>query len=173
VNKGISTSTWLLIGALLLAVIFLVPGLIETADDTMTLTPNDNQVQQEQQDRLSVETIIDNPDQYQGQNVELTANMGEVVSERGFTLGNPQPLSQDLLVLAPPQLVNNETELQNEVLGTDTEMVMVQGTVTRLNFDDVERTWGVTLDREALSDYENQPVLLAQRIEQVNQQVSR
>jgi hypothetical protein len=149
-----------------------VPGLIGTADDEVAFDPNQRQFQEEAPDGLSVDQIVGNMEAYEGQNVALTAEVAQVVSERGFTLGNPQLLQDDLLVLASPQLVGAGMNVENDVLGSDPQRVMVEGTVVRLNVDQIEQLWGVELDREALGDYQDRPVLLAQQIVRVNQQTS-
>lgn len=130
------------------------------------------QQQQEQQRQqgagsevdLTVDDILDNPDQYIGRTVAVKGDVGEMLEEnRIFTLSDGDVLGSDELLVG----VSNPDLLRNGLQGGD--QIVVNGTVEMFRLQEVERRFNMDLDDGQYQDYEGKPAILAQTITKVEE----
>lgn len=101
---------------------------------------------------LSVETIVENMDEYEGQDVVLVGEATRALSEHVLILNGLPFGTNDLLVVTP--------EFAPGVF-VDFVPVRVEGTVEELDIAEAEAFVGVELDN-LIEDYEGEPVIYAE-----------
>ncbi|MBZ8179088.1 hypothetical protein [Oscillatoria salina] len=103
--------------------------------------------------------IASNPEQYYGKRVAVEAQIEEVVDRNSFTLDASGLSDRDLLVVQFDSLGSIPREEQT---------VVVTGIVRQLQVTEVERDYELTWDLEIINkleaEYENKPVLFADKI---------
>lgn len=123
-----------------------------------------------------LEEIAEEPEEYYGKTVTVAGSIGDVHSQRLFTLREEGIIDLDdsLLVLAP------EGTNMRRLAGYDTGEIMVvtdtpatvRGTVRPMKRDEIERDYGIAdwvelgIDESTFfNDYDNRPVLVADHID--------
>lgn len=184
-RKGISTATWVLIGVVvLMLVIFGVPNLTNESGDVLGTEDALNELNQQGQkvgedlrnlgedvaeevpnvdmeDRESsnvIEDINNNPQNYVGQEVTVTAEVEEIRDNNVLTLEGPglEP-DQDLIVVSSQGFL----DANNRPIYSDEDVLTVTGTVQMLNVPDIESTLGVDIPDSVLVDDPQRPVIVA------------
>ncbi|AFZ35424.1 hypothetical protein Sta7437_1868 [Stanieria cyanosphaera PCC 7437] len=115
------------------------------------------QNQNQNQENVTIEDMTGNAEEYVGQQVTVRSTIQEELGDTGFILQNNQ------LFGGSPVLVFNPL---NRSLNRPSEDVPIQvtGTVQQFVIDDLEREYGLTIDRELYTDYENQPAIIADNL---------
>lgn len=106
--------------------------------------------------------ILRSPTIYDGRVVTVTGDVDEVMSQRAFTIDSMLSTG-DLLVLGTepvPQV--NDADGMRELIASDS--VIVTGRVMNFIIPEIETEVGWDLDREIETEFENQPVLIIERI---------
>jgi hypothetical protein len=112
---------------------------------------------------LTVAQIMEDPEQYIGQQVTITANAEEIIGERAFKLDEDDALAggidNDLLVIGAAA---NEPQFDEGILNE--EQVTVTGTLRMFNREQLGADLGYDLDADTFADWEGQPVLVAESV---------
>lgn len=107
----------------------------------------------------TVALILENPTQHYGKTVTVSGEVAELHGPRAFTLGGPDWLSGELLVLAAEPLPPVRGREGNAQLAKG-DLVQVTGPVRRVVIADIEREIGFDLDRELEKAFENKPAVV-------------
>ncbi len=189
-DLGISTTAWLIIGAVALVIILIValPLLVRFGRSLRTavsqaspspsgqvLSITDEQdvavgVRRTDEDsRMVVTGIATDTNRYLGKKVNFKGNISNVIEERAFTVdvgGDGQP--SELLVIAPKSMLVAEGNREYYIFNRG-DLVEIEGTVRSLdirNVNVIERQLGrgVYLNRGRLYYYDGQPVVIAKSV---------
>ncbi|OKH45609.1 hypothetical protein NIES30_18945 [Phormidium tenue NIES-30] len=110
--------------------------------------------------------ISANPEQYYGETLAVTGEVGEIQSEGTFTLDEDRLLgAEDLLVIyAQPKAGTSASEAVPPTI-TDDEQVAVTGVLRPFVVSELERdydlTWDAGVQEQLEADYSERPVLIA------------
>lgn len=110
--------------------------------------------------------ISENPEQYYGETLAVTGEVGEIQSEGTFTLDEDRLLgAEDLLVIyAQPKAGTSASEAVPPTI-TDDEQVAVTGVLRPFVVSELERdydlTWDAGVQEQLEADYSERPVLIA------------
>lgn len=110
--------------------------------------------------------ISENPEQYYGETLAVTGEVGDIQSEDTFTLEEDQLLgAEDLLVIyAQPRAGSPASEAVPPTI-TDDEQVAVTGVLRPFVISELERdyelTWEAGVQEQLEADYSERPVLIA------------
>lgn len=127
---------------------------------TLLLPLNGNAQQMEQnqnQDNVTLEDMTGNAEEYIGKQITVRSTIEQKLGDSGFVLQNDQFFG------GSPVLVINPL---NQSLNRPSEDIPIQvtGTVQQFAIDDLEREYGLSIDRELYTDYENQPAIIADNL---------
>lgn len=158
-QKGINIPTWLWVSIVsFLFFVFVLPLLGGSLfSPTETNGPERT---------VSVERVAENPDPFLGQTVTVNSKVNGAIGNRAFTLEIPRSLGGQLLVVGPKpfEAVGGGP---GEVLFNSGDAVEVTGTVRKFNLTRMEQELGVDLQDEEFSQFEDKPVLIANRVQEV------
>ncbi len=151
------------LGAVALAVVLTLPVAAQQGHPQPQGTPQSQQQVGTAGAMSTVEAIVDNPEQFYDQTVTVAGEVNEVHGKRAFDIREKGVLDVDdkLLVISKKDLTNLDKD----------SMVEVRGKVQRFVKDDIAREHNITdwsdygLDTDALSSFENRPVLIAENIQ--------
>lgn len=116
--------------------------------------------------------ITADPEQYYGQALAVTGEVGDIQSETTFTLNEERLLgSDDLLVIyAQPKAGSSSVMAAPPPTITDDEQVAVTGVLRPFVVSELERdydlTWDAGVQQQLEADYSERPVLIATQIYQ-------
>lgn len=133
-------------------------GAVDT-DDAVEATDDDTTEREAGADpeSLSFDEVSDDLAARAGEEVTVTAQVDDVVTDQVFTV-----TSLDGITLEPIVVVGAETE---EVVEADTAIRVTGVVADTFVLTDVEDTVGIQLDDEILGDFEDRPYLEATHIE--------
>jgi hypothetical protein len=112
---------------------------------------------------VTVDAITDDPEDFYGQRVTLTARVDEVFGKQSFTLADSDPaLKERLLVVThQPRPTGEATAVAPR------DVLVVEGTIRRLVVSEVEHEVGIELEPAVVTRFEDRPVLVAREIRTV------
>jgi hypothetical protein len=127
---------------------------------TLLLPLNSNAQEMEQnqnQDNVTIEDLAGNAEEYIGRQVTVRSTIQEELGDSGFVLQNNRFFGGSSVLVINPL---------NRSLNRPSEDVPIQvtGTVQQFVIDDLEREYGLSIDRELYTDYENQPAIIADNL---------
>ncbi|BAU62826.1 unknown protein [Stanieria sp. NIES-3757] len=113
--------------------------------------------QNQNQENVTIEDMTGNAEEYIGQQVTVRSTIQEELGDSGFVLQNNRFFG------GSPVLVINPL---NRSLNPPSKDVPIQvtGTVQQFVIDELEREYGLSIDRELYTDYENQPAIFADNL---------
>ena len=104
---------------------------------------------------VSTAEISENIASFIGQSVTVRNDISETIGERGFIL------DQDRILSGETVLVIDTSKNTSKFFGDRTPEIIVNGTVERLDLNDLEQNYSLNLDRNLYARYEGKPVILA------------
>lgn len=149
-------------------VIALLIGLIVWAlnmnnnDGNADVTNRDNTAVVEDEKESTLTKILDDPENFIGKEVTVTAEVQDVFTNRVFKISN-DVVGDELLVVAPQALTDKQAKEAEEFLA-DNANVRVTGTIRRATVSEVERDYSLTLDPQVEVEFENKLILVADTI---------
>ncbi len=174
-QAGLSTIWWVL-GIFVLIVLVAIPFINnpnndlslnnlrnEGVEDIGVLNPEDEPAMTER--NAMDETIMQNPDDYIGQQVTFSADVDETYDTRTFSLENPGALEPSLLVLSRNPLQGQGGAPGEGSFIDENSSVQVTGTIRVFNIADFESEYGVDLDDAAYADWEGKTVVVADSVQ--------
>lgn len=163
-NKAVLIIIALVVIALLIALVAWVMNSNNTSNNAVVHESNDtaNNGVVEDEKESTLTKILDNPDQYIGQKVTVTAEVQDVLTPRAFKISD-DVVGDELTVITSKPLSEQQTQQAEEFL-QDNANVRVEGTVRRVTVAEVERDYTITLDPEIEVEFENKVVLVADSI---------
>lgn len=111
---------------------------------------------------VTIDDIVDNPQDYVGQTVTVSGEIGRVYGPNAFTLGSDAALGEGILVIIPSTA--NVTGLRTDgTLYYEEDVIQVTGTVREQSIAEVEQELGLDFDPQLDVDYEGtQPMIVAE-----------
>ena len=114
-----------------------------------------------------VSAILANPERYYGQEVEVSGGVGQVIEPRALAILDRRDLRApgaipEATVTDRGLLVIN-TSGDNPTL-SERQDVLARGTLRPFDIATVEQDLGVDLDDDLYTEYEDRPVILAERV---------
>lgn len=106
---------------------------------------------------VDVATITENIDHFRGKSVLVRNDVLETIGDKGLILDKDRAFSGDsiLVIDASETLLSFATEKEK------TPEVLVSGQIERLSLTDVKQKYNLNLDPNLYTQYENQPVIIA------------
>lgn len=139
------------VGALMLASAAVLLPACSTEDPEAVTTP-------EEQENVTREDVVEDTESLVGQTVSIRGKLQETVGEASFLMDENQLFGgEEIMVIN----VSGQPLLVPDV--GDSE-VQVTGEVENLVIADVEREYGLTLEPELYTDYEDRPVIIAESV---------
>lgn len=157
------------VGTIIIILVLLVGGFLvfslvnkdnDVPDNVNIETPTAEEVVPDDDDLLS--QIIENPDQYYGQQVTVVGEIQDLYTTRVFKISD-QTVGQELLVITPEPLSEQQAAEAEELL-EDNADVRVAGTVRQLVIAEVEEELSIDLDEQVEVEFRNKPVLIANNV---------
>ncbi len=180
-QSGITATGWIVIGAIaLLAIFVLIPALtggqfsplgganeiLEEGRGGITGEPQGDQTPAQPP---TLDEIVNNTDNYIGQQVTVTGEVSEVLSANAMTIDEPGLFGESLIVVTqnPIPQINEMDQVQDDYIFQQGDRVRVTGTVRRFNLTDIENQIGTDLDDATFQGLENNPAVIATRVEKL------
>ena len=107
---------------------------------------------------VDVADITQNAKGYLGKTVLVRNDVIETVGEKGLVLDKDRAFSGETI------LVISISPMPSIFFNDKTPEVLVNGTVERMNFTNIEQKYGLKLDRNLYNQYETKPVIIAQSL---------
>ena len=104
---------------------------------------------------VSTAEISENIDSFIGESVTVRNDVVETIGDRGFIL------DQDRILNGETVLVIDTSKNSSKFFGDRTPEILVNGTVERLNLNDIEQKYSLNLDRNLYARYEGKPAIFA------------
>lgn len=172
--KG-NTTVWVVIAVLIVAIVGVIymfstqPTYDEAA---MTQSPAlvgdeapndieyvDEEISESPDQGTTASDVLSNPEQYEGQRVQLRAEVEEWVASRAFVLDAQGVVADNLLVITDtPQLIFEDPEIFGDAIWE------VNGTVDRFQVTVMEDL-DLDFDAELVTTYEGKPYIVADSVE--------
>ena len=107
---------------------------------------------------VDVAEITQNPESYRGKSVLVRNDVIKIIEASSFILDEDRAFSGE------PILVIDTSQMPWKFSEESTPEVILAGTVERLIFTKLESKYGLNLDRNLYSQYQNQPVIIADSV---------
>ena len=146
-----------LIGGVLLGLA--APVLISSCSDQEKRETTANAAREESPSPTTVILILENPANLYGKTVTVSGEVEALRGPRAFTIGGPDWLSGELLILTTDPLPPVRGRDGNAQLARG-DLVQVTGPVRRVVIADIEKEIGFDLDRELETAFENKPAVV-------------
>ena len=104
---------------------------------------------------VSIAEISENIDSFIGESVTVRNDVVETIGDRGFIL------DQDRILNGETVLAIDTSKNSSKFFGDRTPEILVNGTVERLNLNDIEQKYSLNLDRNLYARYEGKPAIFA------------
>ncbi len=111
---------------------------------------------------IGISDITENPQEYYGQDVNVSGEVGEILRPRAFTIGTQDEAAGGTLLVVGAREMSQILEGQ-ELEGN--EVAQVQGTVREFNITEIEDEIGADLDDGAFEEFEGEPVIVADTVD--------
>ncbi len=137
----------------LLTILFVLQLLI-----TLSGCQNSEKIEIEENGLIDVAALSPNINYFMGKSVLVRNDILEKIGARGFVLDKDQVFRGEKILVIDPS--KNPLTFSNN----KTPEVLVKGTVTKLNLNEIATKYDLTLDPELYRKYENKPVIIAKFI---------
>lgn len=173
-QKGISMGWVLGIAALVLLAIIILPQLFSNEENIVTdILPPDSSTPVPTVDttpgvnNVTADSILENPGNFYNRTVSVISEIEDRISPRSFTLSAGGLLADSLLVISGQPIIARGPD-NEEVALEEAGTVRVVGTVRQFDRTAVQNELNTVFD-EDLDNYEGDPVIILQSIENIPQ----
>lgn len=123
-----------------------------------------NSANQVTQSEARINKVLDTPEDYYGENVNVTGNVAKTIGTQAFTLDAPQPFSGTLLVISKESLQPIGSTGLDQILSGDNR-VRVQGEIRMFDLRKLEDELNTDLVDNQFVDWNGKPVMVADSVE--------
>ncbi|WP_198648211.1 hypothetical protein [Cyanothece sp. BG0011] len=123
---------------------------------TLSACQNSDEVVTKENEFVDVAAISPNINHFMGKSVLVRNDIVETIGTRGFVLDKDHVFSGERILVIDPS--KNLLTFSNN----KTPEVLVKGTVTKLNLNEIETKYGLKLDADGYRKYEKKPVIIAE-----------
>lgn len=167
-NNTVAAAVAVVVIVIVAIVLFMVFNDSDTEDDAVNNNTNNSAaIEENDKEEDTLEQITENPDNYIGQNVTVTGEVQDVLSDRAFKISG-ETVGDELLVFASVDLTQEQLD-QAEAFLQDNANVRVNGTITRATVVEFEEEYGIEFGTELEAEFEKQIVLVADSITFIDQ----
>ncbi len=111
----------------------------------------------------SISNITENPQEYYGQDVTVSGEVGELIGPNAFTIGNQDEAAGGTLLVVGANELSQILEEGQELEGN--EVAQVQGTVREFIVAEIEDEIGYGLDDGLFEEFEGDPAIVANAVD--------
>jgi len=109
---------------------------------------------------VTVSEVAENPLRYAGQVVTVSGEVERIFTPRAFTIGGPDFIGEDELLVVGPSTVPAILNDLADSLAAMNDVVQVTGLVRVFHEDSIEQAIGADLDDDLFDVYDGKPVLV-------------
>jgi hypothetical protein len=112
---------------------------------------------------VGISDITENPQEYYGQDVNVSGEVGELIGPNAFTIGTQDAAAGGTLLVVGAKQLPNVIEGGEELASDD--VVQARGTVREFNVTEIEDEIGYGLDDGLFEEFEGEPAIVANAVD--------